>query len=51
MHLVENQPIVYEKDGVITMKYETTTGLQGSIKIGTDGVLSIETPMGYDPQQ
>lgn len=51
LHLVENQPIVYETDGVITMKYETTIGLQGSIKIGADGVLSIETPMGYDPQQ
>ena len=51
LHLVENQPIVYETDGVITMKYETTTGLKGSIKIGADGVLSIETPMGYDPQQ
>lgn len=51
LHLVENQPIVYETDGVITMKYETTTGLKGSIKIGADGVLIIETPMGYDPQQ
>lgn len=51
VHLLEGQPITYETSGVITMQYQTTTGIQGKIIIGADGILHVETPFGYDAQQ
>lgn len=46
--LDESTPIRYEKDGQITMRYVTATGMSWEILIDQDGVMHVETLFWYD---
>lgn len=51
IHLLTEQQIDYQKDGSIRMKYQTTEKLQGDIVIDANGVVHIDTLLGYDQQE